>query len=138
MTHRNMGVAIGVPEPHGSELQRWRERLGDPNADRIVPHVTLLPPMDVTTDELPEIEEHLRVLATGEHAFDIRLRGTATFLPVSPVVFVAVVQGIAECERLEAKVRSGPLHRKSTFPYHPHVTVAHDLPEPALRAAYEQ
>ena len=36
---RDIGVAIGIPEPFGQELQDWRERLGDPNASRIVPHV---------------------------------------------------------------------------------------------------
>jgi 2'-5' RNA ligase len=134
---RNVGVAIGIPEPFGRELQGWRERLGDPNAKRIVPHVTLLPPTDVATDALDGIEEHLRTIASEEQPFDIRLRGSATFLPVSPVVFVPLVQGIAECESLEARVRSGPLARELPFPYHPHVTVAHDLPLPALHRAFD-
>src|SRR3954447_20281279 len=134
---RNIGVAIGIPEPYNRELQGWRDRLGDPNAKRIVPHVTLLPPTEVASDALPEIEEHLRLVAAEETSFTIRLRGSATFLPVSPVVFVPLVQGIAGCERLEVKVRSGPLHRELRFPYHPHVTVAHDLPDEALDRAFE-
>jgi 2'-5' RNA ligase len=133
---RNIGVAIGIPEPFNSELQGWRDRLGDPNAHRIVPHVTLLPPTEVDTAALEDIEEHLRVIATDEKPFDIRLRGSATFLPVSPVVFVPLAQGIAGCERLEFRVRSGPLARDVRFPYHPHVTVAHDLPTPALERAF--
>ena len=135
---RDIGVAIGIPEPYGRELQGWREQLGDPNAKRIVPHVTLLPPTPVQPRLLPAIEEHLRQVAVGETGFEIRLRGSATFLPVSPVVFVPLVQGISECERLEAKVRSGPLARDVRFPYHPHVTVAHDRPDDALRRAIEE
>lgn len=133
---RSIGVAIGIPEPYHRELQGWRERLGDPNARRIVPHITLLPPSDVDPDALAAIDEHLRKVAADEDAFDIRLRGSATFLPVSPVVFVPLVQGIADCERLETKVRSGPLQRDIRFPYHPHVTVAHDLPADALDRAF--
>ena len=133
---RLVGVAIGIPEPFNRELQGWRDRLGDPNASRIVPHVTLLPPTDVGPDRLAEIEEHLRLVAVDEQPFPIMLRGSATFLPVSPVVFVPLVQGIADCERLEAKVRSGPLAREVRFPYHPHVTVAHDLPADALDRAF--
>jgi len=133
---RDIGVAIGIPEPFGSELQGWRERLGDPNASRIVPHVTLLPPTPVEPDFLPTIEEHLRLVATLFGRFTIRLRGSATFLPVSSVVFVSLVQGIAECEQLEAKVRSGPLTREIPYSYHPHVTVAHDLPDDALYRAW--
>jgi 2'-5' RNA ligase len=133
---RKIGVAIGIPEPFGAELQSWRERLGDPNALRIVPHVTLLPPTAVGSGALPEIEEHLRRVAARFRPFDIRLRGSATFRPVSPVVFVPLVQGISECEQLEARVRSGPLYRDIHFPYHPHVTVAHDLPADALDGAF--
>ena len=134
---RDIGVAIGIPEPYGRELQGWREQLGDPNAKRIVPHVTLLPPTPVDDSSLPAIEEHLRKVAADEDTFEIILRGSATFLPVSPVVFVPLVQGISECERLEEKVRSGPLDREVRFPYHPHVTVAHDLPPDALRRAFD-
>lgn len=133
---RDIGVAIGIPEPFGTELQSWRERLGDPNATRIVPHVTLLPPTPVETELLPTIEEHLRLVATHFSEFTIRLRGSATFLPVSSVVFVPLVQGIAECEQLEVKVRTGPLHREIPYSYHPHVTVAHDLPDDALYRAW--
>lgn len=134
---RSIGVAIALPEPLNSELQAWRERLGDPNARRIVPHVTLLPPTEVPADALPAIEEHLRLVAVAARPFSIRLRGSATFRPVSPVVFVSLVEGIAECELLESQVRRGPLARETRFPYHPHVTVAHDLPDAALDRAYE-
>ena len=135
---RDIGVAVNIPEPFGSELQGWRERLGDPNASRIVPHVTLLPPTSVATESLDQIEEHLRLVATSFRPFDIRLRGSATFLPVSSVVFVPLAQGIAECEQLEAKVRSGLLRRDLTYAYHPHVTVAHDLPDDALYRAWTE
>ena len=103
---REFGVAIGLPEPINSELQGWRERLGDPNANRIVPHITLLPPTETESHGLAAIEEHLRRIAAEEQAFEIRLRGSATFLPVSPVVFVPLVQGIADCERSEATNRN--------------------------------
>ena len=137
MARRDFGVAFGIPEPYTSELQGWRERLGDPNAAGIPPHVTLLPPTNLHEQALEEVEEHLRQVAASERSFRMHLRGSATFRPVSPVVFVPLVQGIAECERVEAKVRSGPLARELSFPYHPHVTVAHDLGPDALDRAFE-
>ncbi len=138
MARRDFGVAIGLPEPYTSELQGWRERLGDPNASGIPPHITLLPPTALRTDDLPEVEEHLRRVAAAETPFVVHLRGSATFRPVSPVVFVPLAQGISACERVEAKVRSGPLQRSLSFPYHPHVTVAHDLGEDALDRAFSE
>lgn len=136
MARREFGVAIGLPEPYTSELQGWRERLGDPNAAGIPPHITLLPPTALRTEDLPEVEEHLRRVAADEEPFEVHLRGSATFRPVSPVVFVPLVRGIGECERVEGQVRSGPLERSLSFPYHPHVTVAHDLGDDVLDRAF--
>ena len=137
MARRNIGVAIEVPQPHGRELQRWRQRLGDPAAMRVPPHVTLLPPTGIPTERLPVVEEHLRRIAAEEAAFTMTLRGTGTFRPVSPVTFVQLATGISDCERLEARVRSGPLHRELKFNYHPHVTVAQDVPEEALERGFQ-
>jgi 2'-5' RNA ligase len=103
----------------------------------IPPHVTLLPPTALREQALVQVEEHLRAVAAREQPFEMVLRGSATFRPVSPVVFVPVVKGLADCERLQAQVRSGPLARELKFPYHPHVTVAHDLPEEALDRAFD-
>ncbi|MCU1691684.1 MAG: Phosphoesterase [Frankiales bacterium] len=137
MRTREFGVSIGIPEPYTTELQGWRERLGDPNAAAVPPHVTLLPPTPLDDARLEEVEEHLRRVAECEEPFDVHLRGSGTFRPVSPVVFVPLARGISECERLEAQVRSGPLARETLFPYHPHVTVAHDLGPAALDEAYD-
>ena len=35
-------------------------------------------------------------------------------------------------------MRSGPLARELAFPYHPHVTVAHDLPTTCSGAAFDE
>ncbi|MCW2916466.1 MAG: Phosphoesterase [Actinomycetia bacterium] len=131
-------MAISIPDPYGPELQRWRESFGDPLATSIPTHITLLPPTPVDDAHLDAIEDHLRKVAESEQAFPIRLSGTATFRPVSPVVFVALAEGIGACERVEKKVRSGLLGREPRFPYHPHVTIAHDLGEDVLDRAYKE
>lgn len=138
MPTRTIGVAVAIPEPYGSELQRWRELFGDPLASSIPTHITLAPPVPVGEDEFEPIEEHLRVVAEQEREFPIRLRGTATFRPVSPVVFVALAEGISDCERVAGRVRQGPLTVELSYPYHPHVTVAHDLDEAALDRAFAE
>jgi 2'-5' RNA ligase len=136
-TAHTIGVALPIPEPFGSELQSHRESFGDPLAASIPTHITLLPPTPVPADDLDLVEEHLRKVAEGERSFEIHLRGTGTFHPVSPVVFVSVAMGISDCERVEQGVRSGPLARELLFPYHPHVTIAHDLPTPVLESAFD-
>ncbi len=135
---RTIGVAIAIPEPHGRELQDVREGYGDPLARSIPTHITLLPPTEVDSADFDRLEKHLITIAESEQPFEIRLRGTGTFNPVSPVVFVSVALGISDCERVEARVRSGPLARDLAFPYHPHVTIAHDIPVDTLRRAFDE
>ena len=137
MPRVNLGVLIPIPPPWADVLSGWRERVGDPQSRRVPPHVTLLPPTLVDRDRMPEIEDHLAAVAETCPPFEMHLSGTGTFRPVSDVVFVVVAAGIAQCERLEAAVRSGPLARETRFPYHPHVTVAHDIPQDALDRAYK-
>lgn len=130
---RTIGVAVAVPRPFADELEGWRQRFGDPAAYQIQAHVTLLPPTMV--GDLPAVERHLASVAGRHAAFPVTLQGTGTFRPLSPVVYVRVAAGAAEIATLESDVRSGPLARSLRFAYHPHVTVAHDVPEEVLTLA---
>jgi 2'-5' RNA ligase len=132
-----VGVVIGLPEPYHSELQARRAAAGDPQAAIVPPHVTLLPPTEIAASALPAVEEHLARVASVHPPFDMHLSGPGTFRPVSQVVFVQVAAGLADCEQIESDLRSGPLYGQTPFPYHPHVTVAHDVPDDALDAAYD-
>ncbi|MCA1782919.1 MAG: 2'-5' RNA ligase family protein [Dermatophilaceae bacterium] len=133
-----IGVSIAVPEPHGAALQRLREGFGDPMAGAIPAHITILPPTVVEEQERDRFEAHLRWVCDELEPFEVHLRGTGTFRPVSPVVFVQLAAGIAQCEAIEAAVRSGPVSRELDFNYHPHVTVAHHLPDEALDRAFDE
>lgn len=133
-----IGVAIQVPEPYAARLQDARRGFGDPLADSIPPHITLLGPTVLDTNRLDAVAGHLIAVTARTLPFRVVLRGSATFRPVSPVVFVQVVQGIAECERLESAVRSGPLEQDLRFNYHPHVTVAHEVADDALDRAFDE
>lgn len=135
MTGTTIGIAIAVPEPYGTMLRRARRSFGDVQADVIPTHITLLPPGPIEDGGLPLVLEHLARVAAGTAPFDVVLRGTGTFRPVSPVVFVCVAEGAQECAALAAGVRSGPLDRPLDFAYHPHVTVAHHLDDAALDRA---
>lgn len=135
-----LGVSIAVPEPYGSLLQQRRAGFGDSAAHGIPTHVTLLPPTEVDAACRPEIEEHLAQVAAAGRSFPMRLSGTDTFRPLSPVVFVQIVEGSSACGWLQERIRAedGPLARDLRFPYHPHVTVAHGIAEEAMDRAYAE
>ncbi|HEX3296248.1 MAG TPA: 2'-5' RNA ligase family protein [Nocardioides sp.] len=126
-----IGVSLAVPEPWGSRLQEFRVANGDSQGSTIPTHITLVPPVEVASSRLGDVEQHLEEVAARCPAYRVHLRGSGTFRPVSPVVFVNLVEGISQTEGLATDCRRGPLALELEFPYHPHVTVAH-LPDDVL------
>lgn len=133
-----IGVAVAIPEPWASELQDYRKGVGDHTAAMIPTHITLVPPTEIEDAELVEVEKHLEEVAAGTRGFRVHLRGTGTFRPVSPVVFVTLVEGISRCEQLAKALRRGPLDVELQYPYHPHVTIAHHLEDDLLDLAFAE
>jgi 2'-5' RNA ligase len=131
-------VSIAVPEPYGSLLQERRAGFGDPAAYGIPTHVTLLPPTELASAALPDFRDHLAKVAGAGRSFRMRLRGTGTFRPLSPVVYVRLADGIRACTELQERIRSGPVERELQFPYHPHVTIAHGIAEEAMDRAQRE
>lgn len=132
-----VGVALPVPAPWGEQIQRLRVGYGEQRAQEIPTHITLLPPTPVDPGMVEELRRHLATVAATCPPFEVVLRGTGTFRPVSEVVYLQVAQGVSSCERLQSAVREGPLQRELSFPYHPHVTLAHDVDGVALDRAFE-
>ncbi len=135
---RTIGVAIPVPEPYGSLLRSKRAEFGDAMASMVPSHVTLIPPTEVEDADMESVCNALERASASLPPFPMRLRGTATFRPVSPVVFVAVSQGISYTEMLSKAVRTALGVDEPAFPFHPHVTVAHNLDDAHLDRAYDE
>jgi 2'-5' RNA ligase len=133
-----IGVSLAVPEPWGSRLQDFRVTNGDTEGATIPTHITLVPPVEVGRADLGRIERHLDEVAGRSTSYGVHLRGSGTFRPVSPVVFVNLVEGISQTEQLAHACRSGPLALTLDFPYHPHVTVAHHLEGDRLDRAFDE
>ena len=134
---RRLGVAVTLPEPYSTTLADARRATGDKHADDMTPHITLVPPVQVS-EPLDRVVELLQNCAKTTEPFVLHLRGTGTFRPVSQVVFVAVTKGISELELLTERLRVPPLNPPVLFPYHPHVTVAQEVDEQILDAMYEE
>ncbi|MCL2423319.1 MAG: 2'-5' RNA ligase family protein [Micrococcales bacterium] len=132
-----VGLAVPVPDPFAGELSDARARFGDPSASLIPPHITLLGPTRVASADLPALDAYLAQAAGRHRRFDMRLEGSATFRPVSPVVFVQVVTGGEECAALADDLLGAPVDHRRRFAYHPHITVAQELSDDQLDAAQD-
>ncbi|WP_372698081.1 2'-5' RNA ligase family protein [Arthrobacter sp. JSM 101049] len=132
----SVGVVIPLPEPLRSQLREERASLGDPVAGSIPPHITLVTGA-VATDWVA-VREHVRNVAARAGCFRLSLRGTASFRPVTNVVFLQVEDGFDECVSLHRALQAGPLSPTAEFDFHPHLTIAHDLPQRQLDLALER
>lgn len=130
-----VGVSIPVPEPWGDFLRAKRRSYGDIGAETIPSHITLVPPLEFGRAELESFQNALARVAVKTQAFDVELRGTDTFRPVSEVVFVALVNGIVETTALAQSIRTAGSVPEPEFAFHPHVTVAQNVVSDVLDQA---
>lgn len=132
-----LGVVVAIPEPWVTQLTELRLGLGDLQGSRVPAHVTLLPPIPVPTARRTEVIRHLRSVSQRHQPFRITLRGTGSFRPASQVAFLCVDEGGDQCRMLADDIRTGPLDHPLRYPYHPHVTLAQDIDDPAMDLALE-
>lgn len=135
MARRRFGVALLVPPPAAVEIDGLRRALGDGALGRIVPHLTLVPPVNVREDDVAVALTVLREAAATTAPVRLVLGPPASFLPVTPAVYLAVGDGgeegqVGALHRLRVAVLRGPLARALTHDFVPHVTLADDA-EPA-------
>jgi 8-oxo-dGTP pyrophosphatase MutT (NUDIX family)/2'-5' RNA ligase len=127
-------VVAPLPEPVGIYVQAWRRALCEPTRERIVPHITLAPPQSIPEEQVPAAVALVEAAAAAGVPGVVTLHGAATFLPDSPVTYLVVAEGGPALAALEAALRAEPLSRRA-HPFHPHVTVAQELPPADLEAA---
>ena len=138
MPRLRLGVALLVPPPLDREIEGLRRAVGDGSLDRIPPHLTLVPPVNVAADRLEEALAVLRAAGAAAEPFSLSLGPPATFLPDTPVLHLAVGgEGFDELQLLRERVFRPPLARPLTWPFVPHVTLADEARPERIAAAVE-
>jgi 2'-5' RNA ligase len=131
-----VGVALLLPEPVRTEVEGLRRGLGDPTLLRIPPHLTLVPPVNVREDRLPDALAVLREAAAATaRPLRLDLGPPATFLPDNPTVYLGLGGEVAALHALRDRVFRPPLERRLTWPFVPHVTIADDIDPDRIPAA---
>jgi 2'-5' RNA ligase len=120
-TRARYGVVLLVPLPAATEIDGLRRACGG-RVDRIAPHVTLVPPVNVPHRSLPAALAGLRAAAAGGHGpLTLTLGPPAAFHPVSETLYLAVAGPVGP---LRDAVFHAPLSRPLDHPFVPHVTLA--------------
>ncbi len=113
-----------------------RRALGDRSLGRVPPHITLVPPVNVRSDELSRALAVLRAAAGATPSpLTVELGPPTTFLPANPVLYLPVGGDLGASTDLRRRVWEPPLTRTLTWPFVPHVTLADDADPQRLEAA---
>jgi 2'-5' RNA ligase len=117
-------LVIYIPPPLGAFLDELRRELVpdyNPHA-----HVSVLPPRPLEGDWRTASEE-ARVLTEGWAPFDVELTSVRVF-PLTNVIYVEIGAGASELSRLHSAMNNSALSFAEPFPYHPHITLAQEIP----------
>ena len=126
-------LVIYIPDPLGRFLDDLRRELApdcNPHA-----HVSVLPPRPLTV-EWQAAAGQARALTAGWTPFEVELTGLQIF-PVTNVIYLEIGAGAEELRRMHTAMNAGALEFEEPFPYHPHITLAQEIPQQEVRAIYE-
>jgi 2'-5' RNA ligase len=126
-------LVINIPNPLGQFLDDLRRTLVpgcNPHA-----HVSLLAPRPLAVD-WRVASNQVRTVLNGCSPFDIELTGIEIF-PVTDVIYIEVGRGAAELRRVHQAMNTGGLEFQDPFPYHPHITLAQEVPREKVAATCE-
>jgi len=135
MPRVRLGVALVMPAPFDREIDTLRRATGDGTLGRVPPHCTLVSPVNVRADRMPDVLALLRAAAAVTRPLRVRLGPPTTFLPDNPVLYLPLEEGAEAVRGLRDLVFREPLARPLTWPYVPHVTVADEADPTRIAAA---
>ena len=99
-----LGVVLLVPSPLDVEVDGLRKALGDGTLGRVPSHLTLVPPVNVREDRLPEVLEVLREAGAATRPFTVALGAPESFLPDNPTLYLPVTEGEEAVRQLRERV----------------------------------
>jgi 2'-5' RNA ligase len=128
-------LVIYIPDPLGKFLDDLRRELVphyDPRA-----HVSVLPPRPlVVENDWEAARDQARSLAELWAPFKLEATGIRVF-PVTDVIYLEVGAGGPELCRMHAAMDSERLAWQEPFPYHPHITLAQEIPHARVQEVRE-
>jgi 2'-5' RNA ligase len=126
-------LVIYIPGPLGCFLDDLRRELVphyNPHA-----HVSVLPPRPLSV-AWQEASDEARTLVEGSAPFEIELTELQVF-PSTDVLYLEVDGGATDLRRMHAAMNAGSLAFQEPFSYHPHITLAQEVPHEGVQAMHE-
>ncbi len=129
VSKRRLAVVLRLPDPCSTEIDGLRRALGDTQMRRIVPHITVIPPVNVRDEDLDEVCSVVRAAAASQpSALEVAIGPVTTFAPANPVLYLAV-EPVESVRAVFEACLSGPLDRPQKREFVPHVTIDINRPD---------
>jgi 2'-5' RNA ligase/GNAT superfamily N-acetyltransferase len=113
-----------------------RLALGDQTLERIPPHLTLIPPVNVPAHRFDEAVSVLRRAAAAQRGpLALSFGAPRSFLPDNPVLYLPVGGDLGRLAALREALFVPPLFRSLSWPWVPHVTLLDNGDPERIRAA---
>jgi len=106
---RRLTVALVVTGALANEIDGMRRALGAKALERIAPHCTVIPPVNVREDCLEEVLADVRRAAAKSAPIAVNLGPPDTFWPRTPVLYLAVSGDLEALASLRSDLGTGPL-----------------------------
>jgi 2'-5' RNA ligase len=135
MAQWRLAVVVLVPPPVTGEIDVLRRALGVDDLDRVPPHLTLVPPVNVRGPDLDDALSIVRQAAADRDVFTVEVGPITSFDPITPTIHLAVSDPEGRLDQLRSAVFRPPLWRNVDHPFVPHVTLAEQAPLHRIRAA---
>jgi 2'-5' RNA ligase len=123
--------------------QYFSDRYNSRAAQKSPPHITLQPPFEWPTEDLPRLEQHLSIFALSQSPFSVTLQNFAAFPP--RVIYIDVLKteellALQQALMTHLETHLGIADPKSkSRPFAPHMTVAfRDLTRQNFKLAWPE
>ncbi len=121
-------------------MEQLRREL-HPDLPHMSAHLTILPPRPLRGSESSALQILERICGS-EEPFEVTLGNVETFVPVTPTIYIRVLDAAAHMTELHSKLNTEALAFQEEWPYIPHLTIAkmsgQQHAETALRIARER
>lgn len=137
MPRRRLGAVLLLPRHIANEVDGLRRALGVSPIERVPPHITLVPPINVREEELEDALALARRVASEQpRRLHVTIGPVKTFHPITPVVYLSVNGPDADViRRLRDAMDSGPLAQELKHEFVPHVTLSDDATDAEINGA---
>jgi 2'-5' RNA ligase len=126
-------LVVYIPDPLGAFLDHLRRELVplyNPHA-----HVSVLPPRTISGD-WQEASRQARTLTESWEPFEVELTAVDIF-PFTEVIYIEVGGGACELRQMHTAMNRDALLFDEPYPYHPHITLAQEVPHEAVPELFD-